>query len=96
MKPKRLAQRTLVAGAAAALLAGSIYAIRVSNAALEPAVSAPAASALGRGETLLVVEDDDGVRAAINEVLDGEGYRVLATSGVPDAMCSTAGSENPS
>jgi multidrug efflux system membrane fusion protein len=42
MRPKRLVQRTLVAGAVAALLAGSIYAVRVSNAALETVASAPA------------------------------------------------------
>ena len=46
---------------------------------LTPAVSAPEALP-GRGETVLVVEDDPSVRALVKSVLDRNGYRVLVAA----------------
>ncbi len=40
----------------------------------------------GIGQTILVVEDDDCVRALASRVLDGHGYRVLAARGPLEAF----------
>jgi signal transduction histidine kinase/CheY-like chemotaxis protein/HAMP domain-containing protein len=40
----------------------------------------------GRGETLLVVEDNAGLRAALSETLTGLGYRVLTASSGEDGL----------
>ncbi|HUS05293.1 MAG TPA: PAS domain S-box protein [Bryobacteraceae bacterium] len=37
-------------------------------------------------ETILVVEDEDGVRRVVGEMLQKQGYRVLAASGGPEAI----------
>jgi PAS domain S-box-containing protein len=50
---------------------------RLAREAAE-AAAAPEAPAGGRGETILVVEDQEEVRAVITEVLKQAGYRVLA------------------
>lgn len=40
----------------------------------------------GRGETILLVEDDDAVREMVERLLTGLGYRVLAAGGGEDAL----------
>lgn len=40
----------------------------------------------GRGELILVAEDEDAVRAAIQRVLTGAGYRVLVAASGPEAL----------
>ncbi len=40
----------------------------------------------GSGETVLVVEDDDGVRAAVRDLLNELGYSVLRAEGVEQAL----------
>jgi PAS domain S-box-containing protein len=62
------------------------------TAALEPAevVAAPAE----RGsETVMVVEDDDGVRELVRLMLEANGYEVLAVGGADEAarVCSARG-----
>lgn len=41
---------------------------------------------LGRGETLLVVDDDEGVRKVVEEVLVHDGYHVVSTSSPLEAL----------
>jgi CheY-like chemotaxis protein len=48
-----------------------------------PVLEAPTA---GSGETVLVVEDDDGVRAAVSDLLADLGYSVLRAEGVEQAL----------
>jgi CheY-like chemotaxis protein len=48
-----------------------------------PVLEAPA---VGSGETVLVVEDDDGVRAAVCDLLVELGYSVLRAEGVEQAL----------
>ena len=45
-----------------------------------------AATAPGRGETILVVEDEDVLRAVLETTLSRAGYRVLMASSGPDAL----------
>jgi two-component system cell cycle sensor histidine kinase/response regulator CckA len=54
-----------------------IYLPRVAAPAADDAAADPAASGPGGTETLLLVEDDDKVRALAGEVLRGRGYVVL-------------------
>jgi CHASE3 domain sensor protein/CheY-like chemotaxis protein/nitrogen-specific signal transduction histidine kinase len=50
---------------------------------IAPVLEAPTG---GSGETVLVVEDDDGVRAAVCDLLSELGYSVLRAEGVEQAM----------
>ena len=43
-------------------------------------------SVTGRGETLLVVEDESALRDVAGRILSGAGYRVLAADGGPKAL----------
>ncbi|MCE9638484.1 MAG: PAS domain S-box protein [Planctomycetes bacterium] len=58
----------------------------------EPVVSsAPAAapeSRRGRGESVLVVEDDPAVRSLVERLVAAAGYRVVAVSGIDEAMAA--------
>ncbi|MCW8131078.1 MAG: response regulator [Planctomycetota bacterium] len=50
----------------------------VTDHAAEVAVREhPALDAAGGSETILVVEDDEGIRGMVGEILESEGYRVL-------------------
>ncbi len=63
-----------------------IYLPRVAGP-VEPATPAPATSPSLRGsETILVVEDQDEVRALIRKILDARGYRVLVAAAGPAAL----------
>jgi two-component system, cell cycle sensor histidine kinase and response regulator CckA len=60
---------------------------------LLPASSSPCSaldeapvSITGRGETLLVVEDESALRDVAGRILSGAGYRVLAADGGPQAL----------
>jgi two-component system, cell cycle sensor histidine kinase and response regulator CckA len=58
-----------------------------ADAAAEPAAAAPAAPATVNGtETVMVVEDDDGVRELVRLMLESRGYRVLAAGGADEAL----------
>ncbi|MEU8817721.1 ATP-binding protein [Actinoplanes sp. NPDC048796] len=48
-----------------------------ATSATSPAVAEPAADTRGRGETLLVVEDEDALRDVAGRILSGAGYQVL-------------------
>jgi CheY-like chemotaxis protein len=53
----------------------------------EPAAAQEVASAPGRGsETILLVEDDAGVRRVARDTLGGHGYRVLEAAGGQEAL----------
>ena len=51
-----------------------------------PAAEEPPVSTTGRGETLLVVEDESALRDVAGRILSGAGYRVLAADGGPQAL----------
>ena len=55
--------------------------------AVEPvATAAPAAAGISSGETILLVEDDDDVRAFAADLLRDLGYRVLAAATGPEGL----------
>ncbi len=55
--------------------------------AVEPvATTAPAAAGISSGETILLVEDDDDVRAFAADLLRDLGYRVLAAATGPEGL----------
>jgi signal transduction histidine kinase len=55
--------------------------------AVEPvAAAAPAAAGISSGETILLVEDDDDVRAFAADLLRELGYRVLAAATGPEGL----------
>ncbi len=67
---------------------GTTFTVRLPRADREPA-AAPAGNppALGTGtETVLLVEDDDSVRAPLRKALDLYGYRVVAACDGEDAL----------
>jgi DNA-binding NtrC family response regulator len=49
---------------------------------------APAAH--GRGETVLVIDDDDAVRGVVERILDRSGFHVLTTTNAEDALVLAA------
>ncbi len=62
----------------------------------EPAPSDEVARTLQRGtETILLVEDEDGVRESLREFLDGMGYAVLEASKPADALDSASNYQGP-
>jgi PAS domain S-box-containing protein len=70
---------------------GTTVTILLPTGATAPAVSVAAApsgasSADGRGETLLVVEDEDALRDVAGRILSGAGYQVLAADGGRQAL----------
>ncbi len=68
-----------------------VYLPRVDDVAT-PTVTAEAPAPVGRGETILLVEDEPSLRATTREVLEGHGYAVLeAASGVEALACATCG-----
>lgn len=72
---------------------GSTFRVRLPVAAPEASVSEPEVSRrASRGhETILLVEDDEAVRALARTVLEGRGYRVLV-AGDGEAALAVAGS----
>jgi hypothetical protein len=53
-----------------------VYLPRVDDAVDEP-VTPPAPRSLRGSETILVIEDEEGVRELVRQVLERYGYRVL-------------------
>src|SRR6185369_15033880 len=49
----------------------------------------------GRGETILLVEDDESVRGLTRTTLERHGYSVLEASGPADALLAAAAFEGP-
>jgi CheY-like chemotaxis protein len=58
----------------------------VSGEAAEPVATAPAVDDLRGDETVLLCEDEEGVRHLIETVLTSHGYRVLAAAGPLQAL----------
>jgi CheY-like chemotaxis protein len=56
-----------------------------------PATSQNGADGVGGSESILVCEDEEGVRRLIEVILTTEGYRVLSTPGPRDALELAAG-----
>ena len=52
-------------------------------------------AALGGSETVLIVEDDDGLRKLSQKILQQRGYRVLAAENGEDAMRISKEHEGP-
>ena len=68
---------------------GTTFKIYLPRVDAEPdlpeVTNSPAASARA-SETLLIVEDNEGVRGLLREVLEGEGYRVLESASGSEAL----------
>jgi PAS domain S-box-containing protein len=52
----------------------------------QPVRVVPKSAGIAHTETILLVEDEDGVRHVISEMLSGEGYRVLAAGGPEEGI----------
>jgi CheY-like chemotaxis protein len=52
----------------------------------EPAEQTAPPKVVGGSETILLVEDEDGVRRLVKHILDSRGYRVLDAASGPDAL----------
>ncbi|HLE84167.1 MAG TPA: response regulator [Thermoanaerobaculia bacterium] len=63
-----------------------IYLPRVEAPAAPTAAAAPPARALTGSETVLVVEDEEAVRALTTKTLEARGYRVLAAASAEQAL----------
>jgi CheY-like chemotaxis protein len=63
-----------------------LYLPAVDQAAPSPGLAAPPAAIPGRGELILVVEDDEGVRWMIRRILVDAGYRVLEAADGKSAL----------
>jgi CheY-like chemotaxis protein len=62
-----------------------IYFPRAEQPGAEP-ISADAEAPSGGSETILVVEDDEDVRAFLLEMLNAQGYRTLGARNGPEAL----------
>lgn len=71
-----------------------IYLPRTDEFAAELAAG-PATPAIGKGETILVVEDEDTVRGIATQVLRESGYTVLEAANGKAALQLVAGSQKP-
>ncbi len=68
----------------------------IVHGAVEPAPARPTQSPTFAGtETVLLVEDEDGVRALVREVLQRKGYRVLEANSGAEAMRICGDYEDP-
>jgi CheY-like chemotaxis protein len=65
----------------------------VAAAGAEPAVVAPERKAERGSETIMVVEDDEGVRELVRLMLEANGYEVLTVEGAEEAarLCTARG-----
>jgi PAS domain S-box-containing protein len=63
-----------------------IYLPRASRAETAHAAGAAPETPRGRGQTVLVVEDDPAVLRLTARMIEGLGYRVLAAAGLADAL----------
>ena len=66
-----------------------IYLPRVDEAVSTAVAAPPAAAPLGGSETIVLVEDEDGLRSLIREVLEDGGYRVI-DAGTPEEGLAAA------
>jgi len=64
----------------------TIYFPRAEHAVLRPAAPAEEDLAPGGGETVLLVEDEPGVRKLVRQMLAQQGYQVLEAAGGADSL----------
>jgi CheY-like chemotaxis protein len=63
-----------------------VYLPRVQAPNVAEAASIRPAAAEGRGESVLLLEDDERVRATVERLLAGRGYQVAAAASLDDAI----------
>jgi CheY-like chemotaxis protein len=63
-----------------------VYLPAVAQDVETPGARAPAPAVLRGSETILLVEDDEGVRKAVREILERNGYHVLEAISADDAL----------
>jgi two-component system cell cycle sensor histidine kinase/response regulator CckA len=74
--------------------AGSTFKVYLREApgdAAEGMAGAGTASVAGGTETILVLEDEDGLRAIAREILEGAGYRILEARNVEEGFAVASG-----
>ncbi len=71
-----------------------VYLPRVAGEA-EAAAPAPVRELTGGCETILFVEDEEGVRSVVSEMLEWYGYRVLRATGASDAVALARTHDGP-
>jgi PAS domain S-box-containing protein len=71
-----------------------VYLPRVAGEA-EPPAPAHAHELTGGCETILLVEDEEGVRCVVSEMLEWYGYRVLRATGASDAVAIARNHDGP-
>ena len=64
----------------------TVYLPRLEERAIAPGAEAAVAASLRGSETVLLVEDEPGVRAVAREALEGDGYRVLEAQNGVEAL----------
>jgi CheY-like chemotaxis protein len=60
-----------------------------------PEIPSELVSALGGGQTILVAEDEDGVRAVVERVLTTHGYRVIVATSGEEAIALARSHDGP-
>jgi CheY-like chemotaxis protein len=73
----------------------TVYLPRVEDVPEPTGALVTAPEGLAGDETVLLVEDDDDVRATAGEMLERYGYRVLACKGPAEAVARVVGSADP-
>ena len=77
---------------------GTVFKVYLPTVSESPAAKGPAKtetdSASG-SETILVVEDEEGVRSLIRLALESAGYKVLETEGTENALATCASYDGP-
>ncbi|MGA3328607.1 MAG: PAS domain S-box protein, partial [Terriglobia bacterium] len=77
---------------------GTIFKVYLPTVSESPAAKEPAKTepdSVSGSETILVVEDEEGVRSLIRLALESAGYKVLETEGTENALATCASYDGP-
>jgi len=77
---------------------GTVFKVYLPTVSESPAAKGPAKTepdSVSGSETILVVEDEEGVRSLIRLALESAGYKVLETEGTENALATCASYDGP-